>query len=49
MFSGGDLTLRLYNAAEHEIFLAHKCLNVNHLWHFNIYEQEKLYNSIIDL
>ena len=29
--------------AEHEIFLAHNCLNANNGWQFNIYEQE---NSI---
>ena len=34
--------LFILNSGEHEIFPAHKCLNANNCWHFNIYEQEKI-------
>ena len=27
----------MLNSAEHEIYPAHKCLNANNCWHFNIY------------
>ena len=33
------LTCTLAN--EHELFPAHKYLNANNCWHFNIYEQGK--------
>ena len=38
--------IKLYfmlHSADHEFFLAHKCLNANN-WHFNINEQE---NSVV--
>ena len=35
----------MLNSIEHEFFPAHKCLNANNCWHFNIYEQE---NSILE-
>ena len=37
-------TFLMLNSVENEFFPAHKCLNANNCWHFNIYEQE---NSII--
>ena len=39
-FSGLD-KLRMF------FFLAHKCLNANNYWHFNIYEQEKFQTRLI--
>ena len=30
----------MLNSTEHEIYSAHKCLNVNICWHFNIYQQD---------
>ena len=35
-------TFFILNSAEHEIYPAHKCLNANNCWHFNIYEHDKL-------
>ena len=31
----------MLNSAEHGIYLAHKCLNANNCWHFNIYYHDK--------
>ena len=36
----------MLNSSEREIFPAHKYLNANNCWHFNIYKQE---NSILGL
>ena len=30
-------TFSMLNSAEHKIYPAHKCLNANNCWHFNIY------------
>ena len=39
----GPEVIKLFplNSAEHEIYPAHKCQNVNNCWHFNIYEHDK--------
>ena len=36
-----EIIKNFHNSAEREIFPAHKCLNANNCWHFNIYEQGK--------
>ena len=46
IWARGYKTFFMLNSAEHEIFPAHKCLNANNCWNFNIYEQE---NSIISI
>ena len=38
---GGYKTFSMLSSAEHEIYPAHKCLNANNCWHFNIYEHDK--------
>ena len=31
------IKLFMLNSTEHEVYPAHKCLNGNNCWHFNIY------------
>ena len=40
--SQGYKTFFMLSSAETKIYPAHKCLNANNCWHFNIYEQTKL-------
>ena len=37
----GHRTFSMLTSAEHEIYPAHKCLNANSCWHFNIYKHDK--------
>ena len=35
------IKLFMLNSTEHEIYPAHKCLNANNCWHFNICQRDK--------
>ena len=37
----GYQTFLMPNATKHESYQAHKCLNANNCWHFNIDEYDK--------
>ena len=41
IWNQGYKTFFMLNSAEHKIYPAHKCLNANNCWHFNIYEHDK--------
>ena len=50
-YSSGSEVIKIImlKSAEHEIFPAHKFLNVNNCWHFNIYEKEINVISLLSL
>ena len=46
-WSGGYKTFVMLCSAETEIYPAHKYHIANNFWHFNIYQQGKLQDSVI--